>query len=103
MGQCSVVPIVRRFSLIGLVAALALVMLPALGRDVDGRYKDAPLHEWFNHLASQKGLCCSFADGYVVEDADWMSENGPLSGARAEGRRLQRYDLGRSPGRGRHH
>jgi hypothetical protein len=31
---------------------------------------------WSNHLASQKGLCCSFADGYVVEDADWASENG---------------------------
>ena len=76
MGRCPVVPSVRRFSLIGLVAALALVMLPALGRDVGGRYKDAPLHEWFNHLASQKGLCCSFADGYVVEDADWASANG---------------------------
>ena len=59
-----------------LVTGLALVMLPALGRDVDGRYKDSPLHEWFNHLASQRGLCCSFADGYVVEDADWASENG---------------------------
>jgi hypothetical protein len=76
MGRCLVVLIVRGFPLIGLVAALALVMFPALGRDVDGRYKDAPLHEWFNHLASRNGLCCSFADGYVVEDADWMSENG---------------------------
>jgi hypothetical protein len=76
MGRCLVVLIVRGLPLIGLVAALALVMLPAPGRDVDGRYKDAPLHEWFNHLASQKGLCCSFADGYVVEDADWASANG---------------------------
>ena len=76
MGRCPVLLIVRGFLLIGLVAAPALVMLPALGRDVDGRYKDAPLHEWFNHLASQKGLCCSFADGYVVEDADWVSANG---------------------------
>ena len=65
----------RRCS-VALVAALALVTLPALGRDVDGRYKDAPLHEWFNNLASKKGLCFSFADGYVVEDADWASENG---------------------------
>ena len=76
MGRCPVVPSVRRFSLIGLVAALALVMLPALGRDVDGRYKDAPLHEWFNHLASQKGICCSFADGYTITDADWESVDG---------------------------
>ena len=76
MGRCLILLIVRGFPLIGLVAALALVMLPALGRDVDGRYKAAPLHEGFNHLASQKGLCCSFADGYVVEDADWVSANG---------------------------
>jgi len=74
MGRSLVVLIVRRFSLMGLVAAL--VMLPVLGRDVDGRYKDAPLHEWLNHLASQRGLCCSFADGYVVEDADWASAKG---------------------------
>jgi hypothetical protein len=58
------------------IAAVALVTAPALGRDLDGRYKDSPLREWFNHLASGKGLCCSFADGYAVEDADWASENG---------------------------
>jgi hypothetical protein len=43
-----------------------------VGRDL-GRYKDSPLHDWFEHLASGKGLCCSFADGYVVEDADWQT------------------------------
>jgi hypothetical protein len=76
MGRCLVILIVRRFPLIGLIAAVALLTLPSLGRDLDGRYKDAPLHEWFNHLASRNGLCCSFADGYVVEDADWESEDG---------------------------
>ena len=45
-----------RWCSVALVAALALVTLPALGRDVDGRYKDAPLHEWFNNLVSKKGL-----------------------------------------------
>jgi hypothetical protein len=55
------------------VAVIALLTVPALGRDLDGRYGDAPLREWFNHLASQKGPCCSFADGYFVEDADWNS------------------------------
>ena len=50
--------------LIGVVAAMALTMLPALGRDLDGRYKDSALHDWFEHLASGKGLCCSYADGY---------------------------------------
>ena len=54
MGRCLILLIVRGFPLIGLVAALALVMLPALGRDVDGRYKDAPLHEWFNHRRARK-------------------------------------------------
>jgi hypothetical protein len=28
-------------------------------------------------LSTQRnGLCCSFADGYVVEDADWDTTNG---------------------------
>ena len=40
------------------------------------RYANSPLKEWFNRLASGKGLCCSFADGYVVEDPDWKSSNG---------------------------
>ena len=57
--------------LISVVAAMALPMLPALGRDLDGRYKDSALHDWFEHLASGKGRCCSYADGYVVTDADW--------------------------------
>jgi hypothetical protein len=62
--------------LIGFVAASPLVMVPAFGRDLDGRYKDSPLHEWFERLASGKGLCCSFADGYVVADVDWDSKDG---------------------------
>jgi hypothetical protein len=44
---------------------------PVLARD-DGRYANSPLKEWFNSLASGKTLCCSFADGYVVEDPDWQ-------------------------------
>ena len=64
----------RAIPLIG--AIVALTMLPALGRDLDGRYASSPLHRWFEQLASRKGLCCSFADGYVVEDADWTSQNG---------------------------
>jgi hypothetical protein len=61
--------------LISVVAAMALPMLPALGRDLDGRYKDSALHDWFEHLASGKGLCCSYADGYVVTDADWETRD----------------------------
>jgi hypothetical protein len=65
--------VVRRSLLAGLVATLTLVTSMAIGRDLDGRYKESPLHEWFEHLASGKGLCCSFADGHVVEDVDWKT------------------------------
>jgi hypothetical protein len=71
-----VVQIARRFQLFLVIAVMAIIAAPALGRDLDGRYKDSPFREWFNHLASRRGLCCSFADGYVVEDADWASQNG---------------------------
>lgn len=37
----------------------------------DGRFADSPLHDWFNGLASHKGLCCSFADGVTIKDVDW--------------------------------
>jgi hypothetical protein len=58
-----------------LVLFLMLFCGPALARD-DGRYANSPLKEWFDHLASGKGLCCSFADEYVVDDPDWESSNG---------------------------
>jgi hypothetical protein len=56
--------------LIGVVAAN-----PASARD-DGRYADEPLHAWFDSLASNKGLCCSFADGVSVSDPDWDTDGG---------------------------
>ena len=34
------------------------------------------LDEWFNRLASGRGLCCSFADGFAVSDVDWESKDG---------------------------
>jgi hypothetical protein len=46
-----------------------------LARD-DGRYANDPLHAWFDQLASGKGLCCSFADGFKVEDVDWDTQDG---------------------------
>ena len=43
-------------SVLGVVAALLLAQaLPAWGRDLDGRYRDSPLHDWFEHLGSGKG------------------------------------------------
>ncbi len=64
-------------ALVAMVLFLSIMLLAvAMGtmvnaRDLDGRHADSPLHGWFNHLASGKGLCCSFADGYRVDDADW--------------------------------
>jgi hypothetical protein len=52
------------------VCLLALPIGHASARD-DGRYANSPLKEWFDSLASGKGLCCSFADGQRVEDVDW--------------------------------
>jgi hypothetical protein len=34
------------------------------------------LNEWFNGLASGRGLCCSVADGFAVSDVDWESRGG---------------------------
>ena len=47
----------------------------ALARD-DGRYANSPLKSWFDRLASGKGLCCSFADGFRVDDVDWNTQDG---------------------------
>jgi hypothetical protein len=49
-----------------------------VARDLDGRYADSPLHDWFNHLASGRGLCCSMADGEAVADPDWESKEVTL-------------------------
>jgi hypothetical protein len=44
---------------------------------VDGTLDDCiPLHDWFNHLASGRGLCCSMADGETNADPDWESKEG---------------------------
>jgi len=46
----------------------------ALVRD-DGRYANSPLKSWFDRLASGNGLCCSFADGFRVDDVDWDTQD----------------------------
>jgi hypothetical protein len=70
---------------IGFIAPIGLCLTPltVMGRDVDGRYANSPLKPWFDRLKSGNGMCCSFSDGYVVEDADWEAKNGPLSRASA--------------------
>ena len=45
-------------------------------RDLDGRYANSPLKQWFDNLKSGRGLCCSMADGQSVADPDWESKDG---------------------------
>lgn len=65
---------------IGVSAVAAIVLLVgssvAFGRDLDGRFAESPLHDWFEKLASKKGRCCSDADGYAISDVDWESSDG---------------------------
>ena len=60
---------------IGIAASAIGIVLSAHARD-DGRYADQKLHDWFQGLASKKGLCCSFADGSSISDVDWDVRDG---------------------------
>jgi hypothetical protein len=63
-----------------LVAVVALCTPVFVSNNVsardDGRYANEPLHAWFDQLASGKGLCCSFADGFSIQDVDWDTREG---------------------------
>jgi len=67
----------RLMSLAALTFCLTTILLPAqlVARD-DGRFANSPLKPWFDRLASGKGLCCSFADGFSVQDVDWDTQEG---------------------------
>jgi len=69
-----------RLMLIALIFPLSTVAITvnAFGRDIDGRYvaENPEIRAWFGHLASGKGLCCSFADGTAISDADWEVKDG---------------------------
>jgi hypothetical protein len=60
-----------------LVALISLLfaVFPVRARD-DGRFAGSPLHAWFDHLMSGRGLCCSFADGVNIQDVDWETQAG---------------------------
>src|SRR5438045_85206 len=57
----------RLISLAALPFCLTTILVPdqLVARD-DGRFANSPLKPWFDRLASGKGLCCSFADGFSV-------------------------------------
>lgn len=59
---------------LSLIICLLLVQ-PALARD-DGRYAGSPLKPWFDSLRSEKGPCCSDADGTALADIDWEVKDG---------------------------
>jgi hypothetical protein len=66
---------ITRLGLVVLLAWLAalacfIAAFKAPARDL-GQWADAPLHAWFDHLASDRGPCCSFADGVSIADVDW--------------------------------
>ena len=42
----------------------------ALTRDLDGKYSNPPLKQWFESLASRRGPCCSAADGQIEVPPD---------------------------------
>jgi hypothetical protein len=63
--------------LIVLVSSWALTSL-ALARD-NGQWAqtDPARRQWFGGLKSPGGgLCCSFADGWQIDDADWNTHDG---------------------------
>lgn len=68
---------------IGIAAAMLIGAIAVHAKD-DGRFAGSPLKTWFDHLASGKGLCCSFADGVSVEDVDWDT-GGDNHDTQAEG------------------
>ena len=59
---------------LGLVIAMTITAVQA--RDVDGRYAQSPLKEWFKALHSERGACCADADGNTILDSDWESKDG---------------------------
>ena len=73
-----------------LTAILVPVQLAA--RD-DGRFANSPLKPWFDRLASGRGLCCSFADGFSVQDVDWDTQDGEALKAELERLRAENAAL----------
>jgi hypothetical protein len=67
----------RRALGLGLAMLLSIASAHLVeARDLDGRYANSPLKQWFDSLKSGKGPCCSDADGSAVSDVDWESKDG---------------------------
>jgi hypothetical protein len=80
MGKFNMTNFTAASASLGVIWCAALSLLPfsglGLARDLDGKYANAPLKQWFDSLASRRGPCCSVADGQSVEDVDWDTKGG---------------------------
>jgi hypothetical protein len=56
----------------GIAVLLASTSVALAGGD----WKNSPLHNWFEGLASKKGPCCSYADGVTLTDVEWDTKDG---------------------------
>lgn len=68
-----------KVALVGLVIMFLVVLFApagAAGRDLEGRYANSELKQWFDGLKSGKGPCCSDADGSAISDSDWEVKGG---------------------------
>lgn len=52
------------------VLVLGLLMASQARSKDNGQFAQSELKPWFDSLQSRRGMCCSFADGRVVEDPD---------------------------------
>ena len=72
----------KTVTMLALLALSTCSASSAFARDPTGYWArehaagNAPGKEWWDQLASGKGLCCDFADGKRVDDVDWESVDG---------------------------
>ena len=59
----------------GLIVLLIASLLPVSAAAHDAAQPE--LNQWFDSLKSEKGPCCSNADGTALSDSDWESVNDP--------------------------
>ncbi len=75
-------------------AAVSFSLLRPAKADVllvrdNGRYAGSPLKSWFDSLASGRGPCCSFADGFRIDDVDWDVQCATVAGQEQCGYRVR--------------
>jgi hypothetical protein len=78
MGKNCFPPVLDTFRSIGFAAVIGAVALPGFARDLEGRCKDSPLRDWFDHLASGKVSAVRSRTVYVVQDANWKSRDATI-------------------------